>query len=209
MEAIYGITIKTRALEEGGTGEPSASELLRAYARARGFQTQGLGQPDESRAARYILKDYVAGKLLYVAPPPGIEDDLAFNNELYSEEYLPEKRRAALGSAVEALTLNSTDDPIDDDFIPLPSMPAGPKTEQLDKGFFGNKSAGGHTRNPFNYQYTEQGKKELSGRKAKAVIAIENGVDPKDVAAATKKHFKGNPKGGRTKRRIMNNVNDD
>lgn len=31
--------------------------------------------PDTSRAARYILKDYVNAKLLYAHPPPGIEPD--------------------------------------------------------------------------------------------------------------------------------------
>lgn len=30
------------------------------------------GQPDNSRAARYILKDFVNGKLLYCLSPPGI-----------------------------------------------------------------------------------------------------------------------------------------
>ncbi|KAF5015473.1 hypothetical protein F66182_13186, partial [Fusarium sp. NRRL 66182] len=70
LEAVYGMKIYTRPVEEGGTGIPNANELLRAYARARGFATQGLGQPDESRAARYILKDYVNGKLLYCHPPP-------------------------------------------------------------------------------------------------------------------------------------------
>lgn len=208
LEAIYGITIKTRPLEEGGTGIPTAEELLRAYAKARGFQTQGLGQPDESRAARYVLKDYVNGKLLYVSPPPGIEDGVAFNSELYSEEHLPEKRRAALAPALDSLTISSSSaDPsvsIDDDFIPLPS---GPKTQKLDKGFFGPKSAQGHVTMPFNYQYTEQGRKNLTGRKARTVTALENGIDVKDVQASSKKHFKGNPKGGKGKRRA--NYNDD
>ena len=31
------------------------------------------GMPDVQRGARYILKDYVNGKLLYCYPPPGIE----------------------------------------------------------------------------------------------------------------------------------------
>ena len=30
------------------------------------------GNPDEARAARYILKDYVNGKLLFSNPPPGV-----------------------------------------------------------------------------------------------------------------------------------------
>ena len=42
---------------------------------ARGFFTQ-----DESRASRYILKDYVNAKLLYCHPPPGVDPD-EFNAE--------------------------------------------------------------------------------------------------------------------------------
>lgn len=31
------------------------------------------GQPDNARAARYIIKDFINGKLLYAHPPPDIE----------------------------------------------------------------------------------------------------------------------------------------
>lgn len=34
------------------------------------------GQPDNARAARYILKDFVNGKLLFAHAPPGIEQTL-------------------------------------------------------------------------------------------------------------------------------------
>lgn len=47
---------------------------------ARGYFTQGQGNPDESRASRYILKDYVNAKLLYSHPPPGIDAN-KFNEE--------------------------------------------------------------------------------------------------------------------------------
>ncbi|GJJ76269.1 large subunit GTPase 1 [Entomortierella parvispora] len=80
LEAIYGIKIAVLSEEEGGTGMPTAEEFLIAYAVARGFTKAGQGNPDESRAARYILKDYVNGKLLYCAPPPS-EDSLEFNKE--------------------------------------------------------------------------------------------------------------------------------
>jgi large subunit GTPase 1 len=203
LEAIYGIRIKTRPIEEGGTGTPTAEELLRAYARARGFQTQGLGQPDESRAARYVLKDYVSGKLLYVEPPPGIEDGKAFNSELYDELHLPEKRRAALVSSVDALSLEKDGDAAStaSDFIALPS---GPKSEKLDKGFFGPKAAQGHMSMPFNHKYTEQGSKErpISGRKARTLVALDNGIDPKDVqVVSSKKHYKGGPKSRKGKKK--------
>lgn len=84
LEAIYGMKINIRPLEEGGTGVPTAEELLQAYATARGYQTQGVGQADQSRAARYILKDYVKGKLLFCHPPPSDPpiDAKHFNREL-------------------------------------------------------------------------------------------------------------------------------
>ena len=47
---------------------------------ARGFARAGQGNPDEARAARYILKDYVNAKLLFCHPPPNVcEDD--FNEQ--------------------------------------------------------------------------------------------------------------------------------
>lgn len=39
-------------------------------------------KPDESRAARLIVKDYIHGKLLYCTPPPEFEDQI----RLYPEE---------------------------------------------------------------------------------------------------------------------------
>ncbi|KAM4056150.1 50S ribosome-binding GTPase domain-containing protein [Hirsutella rhossiliensis] len=209
LEAIYGIRIKTRPLEEGGTGIPTAEELLRAYAMARGFKTQGLGQPDESRAARYILKDYVNGKLLFVRPPPGIEDSRAFNSELYDEYHLPEKRRAALVAAAQYLSLDDDDD--DEPAVDVSdtvALPAGPKTERLDARFFAPKSTQGHLSQPFNHKYTEQGSadaaagKLLSGRKARTMVALENGLDPKEVqVVSSKKHFKGSARNGKDKKR--------
>lgn len=202
LEAIYGIQIKTRPMEEGGTGVPTSEELLRSYATARGFQTQGLGQPDESRAARYVLKDYVNGKLLFVQPPPGTEDAIEFNDELYDELHLPEKRRAALVAATGSMSLAEDDDEDEPSTIlsDQVALPMGPKSQRIDKGFFAGKGSGATIGRPFSYKYTEQGlgdaNRLLSGRKARTAVALETGVDPKDVqVVASKKHFKGNPKG--------------
>ena len=76
LEAAYGLQISTLPLEDGGSGIPTASELLTAYSIARGFFTQGQGNPDEARSSRYVLKDFVAGKLLYARAPPGIDEDV-------------------------------------------------------------------------------------------------------------------------------------
>ena len=40
------------------------------------------GVPDVNRGARYILKDYVNGKLLYCYPPPKI-DGVSFQDHRY------------------------------------------------------------------------------------------------------------------------------
>jgi large subunit GTPase 1 len=216
LEAIYGIQIKMRPIEEGGTGVPTAEELLMAYARHRGFMTQGQGQPDQSRAARYVLKDYVNGKLLYCEPPPGDIDGKEFNAELYDAAHLPEKRQEAFNAAMEAVALEEAE--LDDDasLAEFVALPQGAKSQKLDKAFFkpGSRNAG-HLSMPFNHRYTEQGKvaigngKPLSSRKMRMMLAMEQGVDPKDVQLmGGKKHFKGgkNPK---KKLRAANKQGDD
>ncbi|KAF2012713.1 ribosome biogenesis GTPase-like protein Lsg1 [Aaosphaeria arxii CBS 175.79] len=194
LEAIYGMKIEMRPLEEGGTGTPTSDEVLRAYAIARGFSTQGLGQPDESRAARFILKDYVKGKLLFCHPPPSDPpiDPKYFNRELYDVNHLPAKRRQHLQSIAESSSMAATDDAslMDDEFdMGMPVQ--GPKTARMDKKFFAPGQGMGRLNRPFHYQYSEQGK-ALSGRKLKAVTALEKDVDPADLQMNSKKHFKAN-----------------
>ncbi|KAM3159700.1 Large subunit GTPase 1 [Lachancea thermotolerans] len=117
LEAIYGIHIQTKSADEGGTGKPTAQELLVSYARARGYMTQGFGAADESRASRYILKDYVNGKLLYINPPPHLEDDTPytreeceeFNEDIYTFDKLPQTRREQLADAVKSKNLEDFD----------------------------------------------------------------------------------------------------
>jgi large subunit GTPase 1 len=202
--------ILTRPLEEGGTGIPSANELLRAYARARGFATTGQGQPDESRAARYILKDYVNGKLLYCHPPPTFNPEEAaegkmmvdpadFNRDLYDLAHLPEKRRAQLLKAAAAIgdEMDSVDEAGStvSGFTNQTTPMDGPRSRHLDKGFFGPGSSGsaGHLTMPFNHKYSEQGKaKQFTGRKQRMMIALEKNIDPSEVRMmSSKKHFKG------------------
>ncbi|WFD02650.1 hypothetical protein MOBT1_001331 [Malassezia obtusa] len=80
IEAVYNIHIPVLSVEEGGTGKPTGLEVLTAYAVARGLVRQGQGNPDESRSARYVLKDYNNARLLFAHPPPGVDPD-AFNAE--------------------------------------------------------------------------------------------------------------------------------
>ncbi|KAI4945848.1 hypothetical protein J4E91_007762 [Alternaria rosae] len=197
LEALYGMKIHPRPMEEGGTGILTSEEILRAYAIARGFSTQGLGQPDESRAARYILKDYVKGKILFCHPPPTDPplDPKHFNRELYDVNHLPAKRRhhplASLpGNTSLAGALDDDMSLMDDELdggVPV----QGEKTQRMDKRFFGPGQGMGRVNQPFHYKYSEQGK-ELSGRKAKMVAALEADVDPADMKMNSKKHFKAN-----------------
>ncbi|KZT30765.1 P-loop containing nucleoside triphosphate hydrolase protein [Neolentinus lepideus HHB14362 ss-1] len=80
LEATYGLTIKSSGVGAGGHEKVSAQDLLIAYAIARGFMRSGQGNPDEARASRYILKDYVNAKLLYCHPPPIVPED-EFNQQ--------------------------------------------------------------------------------------------------------------------------------
>ena len=54
------------------TETTEAQRFLYAIAKARGFTTQAHGEPDASRAARLVVKDYISGALFYAMPPPGV-----------------------------------------------------------------------------------------------------------------------------------------
>ncbi|KAJ3012008.1 UNVERIFIED_CONTAM: hypothetical protein HDU68_001415 [Siphonaria sp. JEL0065] len=97
LSSIYGIRIRT--FDGEGNLDPTApvkgEQLCAAYAVNRGFKKSGQGNPDEARAARIILKDYVLGKLLFCHPPPGKYDPTDFNIETYSgPEFYPKKKNA-------------------------------------------------------------------------------------------------------------------
>jgi len=66
LEYIYGLVLPQEPEVLG------VEQVLTAYAVLRGFMAIG-GRVDQSRAARLILKDFVAGRVLYCKSPPGIE----------------------------------------------------------------------------------------------------------------------------------------
>ena len=70
----YGLTLPRRTVDEAiAANATPASDLLRAHADSRGFTT-GAGEPDESRSARILLKDFVNGRVRHGVPPPGAVD---------------------------------------------------------------------------------------------------------------------------------------
>uniref|UniRef100_A0AAG5DL47 Large subunit GTPase 1 homolog n=1 Tax=Anopheles atroparvus TaxID=41427 RepID=A0AAG5DL47_ANOAO len=74
LEDTYGIMIAKPLEGEDPTRPPHSEELLLAFSYNRGFMTAN-GQPDQSRGSRYVLKDYVNGKLLYCCAPPGVQQE--------------------------------------------------------------------------------------------------------------------------------------
>lgn len=74
LEDQYGMLMAKPLEGEDPNRPPHSEELLLAHAYNRGFMTAN-GQPDQSRSARYILKDFVNGKLLYCHSPPDIKQE--------------------------------------------------------------------------------------------------------------------------------------
>ncbi|KAK9734625.1 hypothetical protein RND81_04G152900 [Saponaria officinalis] len=74
IEEVYKIKLPKPKPYESQSRPPLASEVMRAYCAARGY-TASSGLPDETRAARQILKDYIDGKLTHYELPPGMSDD--------------------------------------------------------------------------------------------------------------------------------------
>jgi len=83
FENLYGLSLPDPSDFEDPNRPPTPHELMQEYGRARGFMASH-GMPDEPRSARYILKDYVNGKLRYAHPPPSV-DPFEFNNENYKD----------------------------------------------------------------------------------------------------------------------------
>ncbi|KAL3518655.1 hypothetical protein ACH5RR_021244 [Cinchona calisaya] len=74
IEDVYNISLPKPKSYELQTRPPLASELLRAYCASRGYVASS-GLPDETRAARQILKDYIDGKLPHYELPPGMSSE--------------------------------------------------------------------------------------------------------------------------------------
>ncbi|GFP90813.1 65-kda microtubule-associated protein 3 [Phtheirospermum japonicum] len=70
---VQNLITEAQALR-GPNRPPLGDELLRAYCASRGYVASS-GLPDETRAARQILKDYINGKLPHFQMPPEISDD--------------------------------------------------------------------------------------------------------------------------------------
>ncbi|KAI9107637.1 hypothetical protein K1719_021300 [Acacia pycnantha] len=74
IEEVYRITLPKPKPYEPQSRPPLAAELLRTYCGSRGYVASS-GLPDETRAARQILKDYIDGKLPHYEMPPGMSNE--------------------------------------------------------------------------------------------------------------------------------------
>lgn len=114
---------------------------------ARGYTRAGQGNPDESRAARYILKDYVNGKILYCHPPPDL-DRKEFNEETMARQL----RRAEGKKRAPVTRVGKNADTAPDVFLPLPGstvedsetpqIKQSTKSRALDRDFFESQAMG-------------------------------------------------------------------
>lgn len=136
LEAVYGLSIKLKTAEEGGDGNVIGQDLLISYAIARGYMRSSQGNPDEARAARYILKDYVNAKLLFCHPPPGTEEG-SFNEKT---------RRAALFRAAGKKKAPITRVGKESDTFVLPADVAriSHQGSNIDNDFFGRNFSSSH-----------------------------------------------------------------
>ncbi|KAJ3208911.1 hypothetical protein HDU67_006486 [Dinochytrium kinnereticum] len=206
LEIIYGIDIRTFD-EEGRpdpTKVPTGEDLCQAYAVARGFKKSSQGNPDEARAARFLLKDYVRGKLLYCLPPPNHEPT-EFNAETYSG---PEYRRQAKRGPQTHETAG------DDGTLSSGSKPGINNDMEgeghIDSSFFSAKTSGARVNGIFasRPEFTRAqmfphqvgakasaGAQVVGGRKGKGridgVVMAPAGMGAGLDAAVSKKHKKG------------------
>ncbi|XP_038881767.1 GTPase LSG1-2 isoform X2 [Benincasa hispida] len=74
IEDVYKIKLPKPKPYEPQSRPPLASELLKAYCISRGYVASS-GLPDETRASRQILKDYVDGKIPHFELPPGMSNE--------------------------------------------------------------------------------------------------------------------------------------
>ncbi|GAV08082.1 hypothetical protein RvY_17827 [Ramazzottius varieornatus] len=134
LEKEYGIKlpfIKEYGIDYLITPPPTAEEFLNAYAEMRGFVT-ARGLPDSSKAARYILKDYVNGRLGYCHAPPGVSQDDFFTSAVANEELI-QSTAEDNPSAMPAETAE----------VPVPSKHVS-KSSRVDKEFFAERGAAIH-----------------------------------------------------------------
>jgi large subunit GTPase 1 len=139
---------------------------------ARGFTKAGhQGNPDDARAARILLKDFVNGKMIYCHPPPGIAAD-EFNRDHYTPTPIVERPLNPHAPAIED------------------------EREQIDKGFFEEEAPRAMTRNGvFGGRSLQYGFQRSISDDGRVLSPRERMLrEEMDSEGQGKKHFKGRGK---------------
>jgi large subunit GTPase 1 len=98
LERLYGIRLPEPGEGEDAARPPTAHELLAALGAARGCM-EAHGSPDEMRAARRLLKDYVSGRILYCPPPPRGRPGRLCRHDTHAMVDLPQAGRCSRARA--------------------------------------------------------------------------------------------------------------
>lgn len=168
IEEVYKISLPKPKSYESQTRPPLASELLRTYCASRGQSTSS-GLPDETRASRQILKDYIDGKLPHYAMPPDVSDV-----ELSSED----------PNGHSQVNLNVSDSSDIEDSSVAETEPA-PKLEHvlddlssfdIANGLASNKAAAKKSKESHKHHKKPQRTKDRSWRAGKAVKDDSDGM---------------------------------
>ncbi|CAA7053337.1 unnamed protein product [Microthlaspi erraticum] len=115
LETVYNITLPKPKPYERQSRPPHAAELLKAYCASRGYVASS-GLPDETKAARHILKDYIGGKLPHFAMPPGMAqggDEVDVEEEA-SEAGSDSEEESTVGEETESEQVPGIDDVLED-----------------------------------------------------------------------------------------------
>ena len=150
FESRYGLVLPR--VESSLTSE----QLLTAYGTLRGFMTAG-GRPDQSRAARIILKDYVAGKLLFCEAPPGV-------NQEQFHDFPVEVRRVWKDEGDKVAEARR-----------LQHQVNKTKQEEIDSKFFNNLNLGAHVKG----HKKAEGRLSDKNKRKKKLRNIYSELDPK------------------------------
>lgn len=83
LETVYNVDLSQKAIPNNqfidsyGPGRklPLAIHFLHSYALSRGYVTRSK-KPDEFKAAKIVLKDYIDGKILFCRAPPNVDQKL-------------------------------------------------------------------------------------------------------------------------------------
>ncbi|GES94684.1 P-loop containing nucleoside triphosphate hydrolase protein [Rhizophagus clarus] len=183
LEVIYGIKICTKSPEEGGNGIPTAEELLATYAGARGFTKSGHGNLDESRAARYILKDYVNGKLPFCHPPLAEISPREFNAELHNLKlYTKTKKTVSSSSTI------THDDNMSKSYA---EINVSTKSRAFDKSFFSNRTQLPKIKGKYGGEFSRVKLYSIHGKLDDNGKLIDEGGSPSSMISSKKHHKKG------------------